>query len=78
MKQKLVSLAFALALLAGTVSAVAFVDVDQDHYYAQAVAWAVEQNITTGTTPTTFEPQQTCTRGQIVTLLYRNLSNKNR
>lgn len=38
MKQKLVSLAFALALLAGTVSAAAFVDVDQDHYYAQAVA----------------------------------------
>ncbi len=55
-----------------------FTDVPVNTAYNLAVAWAVEQNITTGTTPTTFEPQQTCTRGQIVTLLYRNLSNKNR
>ena len=71
MKQKLVSLAFALALLAGTVSAAAFVDVDQDHYYAQAVAWAVEKGITTGTTESTFSPNGICTRGQILTFLWR-------
>ncbi len=50
----------------------AFTDVAADADYAQAVAWAVEQGITNGTTPTTFSPENTCTRGQIVTFLYRN------
>lgn len=53
-----------------------FADVPANTAYNLAVAWAVEQNITTGTGDNTFEPQQTCTRGQIVTLLYRNLANK--
>ena len=52
-----------------------FADVPANTAYNLAVAWAVEQNITTGTGDNTFEPQQTCTRGQIVTLLYRNLAN---
>ena len=41
--------------------------------YADAVAWAVSRGVTTGTTPTTFEPERTCTRAQIVTFLYRYL-----
>jgi len=51
----------------------AFTDVAADADYAQAVAWAVARGITNGTTPTTFSPDNTCTRGQIVTFLYRNL-----
>lgn len=37
----------------------------------QAVAWAVQQGITNGTTPTAFSPDKACTRGQIVTFMYR-------
>lgn len=48
-----------------------FTDVAADADYAQAVAWALENNITDGTSPTTFGPSETCTRGQIVTFLYR-------
>ncbi|MBR4132137.1 MAG: S-layer homology domain-containing protein, partial [Oscillospiraceae bacterium] len=48
-----------------------FTDVAPDAYYAQAVAWAVEQGITNGTSPTTFSPNSTCTRAQVVTFLYR-------
>ena len=40
-------------------------------YYAKAVQWAVQQKITTGTSETTFSPMSDCTRGQIVTFLYR-------
>ncbi|MCI5690230.1 MAG: S-layer homology domain-containing protein [Clostridiales bacterium] len=36
--------------------------------------WAVEKGITTGTSKTTFAPDNTCTRGQIVTFLYRDLA----
>lgn len=48
-----------------------FTDVAADAYYAAAVAWAVEQEITNGTTSTTFNPNDPCTRAQIVTFLYR-------
>lgn len=48
-----------------------FTDVPQIEKYAQAVAWAVAQEITAGTSDTTFSPEATCTRGQIVTFLYR-------
>ena len=52
----------------------AFTDVDADAEYAQAVAWAVEQGVTTGTgAGDTFSPDVTCTRGQIVTFLHRYL-----
>ncbi len=47
-----------------------FTDVPAGADCAQAVAWAVEQEITSGTSETTFSPDQTCTRGQIVTFLY--------
>ena len=48
-----------------------FADVAEDAYYAQAVLWAVENGITKGTSETTFSPDKTCTRAQIVTFLYR-------
>ena len=54
--------------------AAAFTDVAADADYAQAVAWAVSEGITTGTSDTTFSPDSTCTRGQIVTFLYRDLA----
>ena len=40
-------------------------------YYAKAVEWAVEKKITSGTSPDTFSPKDTCTRGQIVTFLWK-------
>ncbi|MCI6567835.1 MAG: S-layer homology domain-containing protein [Dysosmobacter sp.] len=49
-----------------------FTDVPADSYYAKAVAWAVEQGITKGTSDTTFSPNATCTRAQIVTFLWRS------
>ena len=48
-----------------------FSDVPTNADYAQAVAWAVEQDITSGTGNGQFSPNSTCTRGQIVTFLYR-------
>ena len=48
-----------------------FIDVKADAYYANAVKWAVEKSITTGTTSTTFSPNDTCTRAQIITFLWR-------
>lgn len=48
-----------------------FVDVRAGAYYAQAVQWAVERNITQGTSETTFSPESPCSRGQIVTFLWR-------
>ncbi|MEY8402971.1 S-layer homology domain-containing protein [Oscillospiraceae bacterium 44-34] len=48
-----------------------FTDVSANADYAQAVAWAVEQGITGGTGNGQFSPASTCTRGQIVTFLYR-------
>ena len=51
-----------------------FTDVAADAYYADAVLWAVENGITTGTTDTTFSPNNDCTRAQIVTFLWRALA----
>ena len=48
-----------------------FKDVQADTYYTQAVIWAIAEGVTNGTSPTTFSPDQTCSRGQIVTFLYR-------
>ena len=48
-----------------------FTDVSSDSYYADATNWAVANGITNGTSDTTFSPDENCTRGQIVTLLYR-------
>ena len=48
-----------------------FADVKSTAYYAVAVLWAVKENITKGTTNTTFSPNADCTRAQIVTFLWR-------
>ena len=48
-----------------------FSDVSADSYYAKAVAWAVENGITTGTGDGKFSPDATCTREQSVTFLFR-------
>ena len=48
-----------------------FTDVSADSPFLTAILWAVKNGVTTGTTATTFAPSATCTRGQIVTFLYR-------
>lgn len=59
--------------LAGTnqQTGASFIDVKEDDYFAEAVGWAVLQNIAKGTTVNTFSPGDTCTQSQIVTFLYR-------
>ena len=49
-----------------------FTDVPEGKWYTKAVLWAAENKITSGTTPTTFSPKDTCTRGEIVAFMYRN------
>ena len=48
-----------------------FTDVAAGDFYAEAVAWAVENGVNNGTTDSTFSPSNVCTRAQIVTFLYR-------
>ena len=55
---------------APAVTGGSFADVAADTYYAGAVAWAVKEGVTSGTSATTFSPDAPCTRGQIVTFLY--------
>lgn len=59
--------------LAGSPAAKAapFADVQADSYYAKAVSWAYGRGITEGTGPSTFSPEDSCLRSQIVTFLYR-------
>lgn len=52
-------------------AAASFTDVASDAYYAPAVAWAAEQNVTGGVGNGLFSPNTTCTRAQIVSMLYR-------
>ena len=52
-------------------SGASFADVPADSYYAQAVAWAIENGITAGVGGGHFDPNSTCTRAQIATFLYR-------
>ena len=54
---------------AGTVNP--FADVKADAHYADAVLWAVKEDVTKGTTATTFSPDANCTRAQIVTFIWR-------
>ena len=48
-----------------------FTDVAEDAYYYAPALWAAKTGVTTGTSETTFSPEQTCTRGEIITLLWR-------
>ena len=52
-------------------SSPAFKDVSEDDYYYSAVEWAWLRDITKGTSSTTFAPEAVCTRGQVVTFLWR-------
>ncbi|MGN0335018.1 MAG: discoidin domain-containing protein [Lachnospiraceae bacterium] len=56
---------------AETETEAGFTDVPSDAYYADAVAWAVKEGITDGWTETLFAPELECTRGQVVTFLWR-------
>ena len=55
-------------------SGASFADVPTDSYYAQAVAWAIENGITAGVGGGRFDPNSTCTRGQIATFLWRAMA----
>ena len=77
MKKRILSLVIVLAMLAlalpVTASAeyVGFQDVSSDDYFATAVQWAVSWGVTNGPSETTFSPERICTRGQVVTFLWR-------
>lgn len=51
-----------------------FADVAETAYYADAVLWAVKEGVTLGTSASAFSPDETCTRAQIVTFLWRTLA----
>ena len=53
-----------------------FTDVSVSDYFYSAVMWAVSSGITTGTSPTTFDPHAPCTRAEAVTFLYRFMQNR--
>ena len=53
-----------------------FTDVAAGDFYAEAVAWAVENGVTNGTSASTFSPNAGCTRAQIVTFLFRTYQGK--
>ena len=53
-----------------------FTDVKSDAFYAAAVSWAVKNDVTNGTSATTFSPNADCTRAEIVTFLYRAYQGK--
>ena len=65
-------------LLTVSASAAAFEDVPEDAYFAPAVQWALDNGVTTGTSSTTFSPDATCTRGQVVTFLYPAVRSRKR
>ena len=68
---------FLYRALKGSVGATSsFVDVPTNAFYADAVGWAVSGKVTDGTSNTTFSPDDNCTRGQIVTFLYRAYQGK--
>ena len=75
MKKRILSLTMALSILMGLLilpsNAAGFTDVKKDDYFYDAVNWAVKQGITNGTSATTFSPNDTCTKGQILTFLWR-------
>ncbi len=55
----------------GPVTLEGFTDVAPDSWYRDAVKWAIDRGITTGTSETTFSPDNTCTRAQILTFMWR-------
>ncbi|GEM_PF-1464401 len=78
MKRKFLALISALVLLFSflpfSANAIGnpFRDVPTNSYYYDAVTWALENGVTSGTSQTNFSPSATCTRGQVVTFLWRS------
>jgi len=78
MKKRIASVVLSISLIAclfvNVVSAAnnPFKDVSSSAYYHDAVIWALENGVTSGTSTTTFSPSDTCTRGQVVTFLWRS------
>lgn len=71
------SVTFLYRALKGTASgSTNFTDVKSDAFYTDAINWAVANNVTNGTSNTTFSPNADCTRAQIVTFLYRAYQGK--
>ena len=71
------SVTFLYRALKGSASgSTNFTDVASDAFYADAVNWAVANNVTNGTSNTTFSPNADCTRAEIVTFLYRAYQGK--
>ena len=71
------SVTFLHRALKGTASgSTNFTDVKSDTFYADAINWAVANNVTNGTSNTTFSPNADCTRAEIVTFLYRAYQGK--
>ena len=71
------SVTFLYRVLKGTASgSTNFTDVKSDAFYADAINWAVANNVTNGTSNTTFSPNADCTRAEIVTFLYRAYQGK--
>ena len=71
------SVTFLYRALKGTASgSTNFTDVASDAFYADAINWAVANNVTNGTSNTTFSPNADCTRAEIVTFLYRAYQGK--
>ena len=71
------SVTFLHRALKGTASgSTNFTDVASDAFYADAINWAVANNVTNGTSNTTFSPNADCTRAEIVTFLYRAYQGK--
>ena len=71
------SVTFLYRALKGTAgSGASFGDVASGAFYADAVNWAVASNVTNGTSDTTFSPDASCTRAEIVTFLYRAYQGK--
>ena len=81
MNQKLISLLMAVLMVFSILPAAfaaeesaavnPFTDVKESSFYYNSVLWAVENRITTGTSVTTFSPNEFCTRAQVVTFLWR-------
>ncbi len=76
MKKRILSIVLCLCTLLSLLAvpaaaAYGFTDVAESDYFAKPVAWAVSEGITNGTSATTFSPNQTCTRAQILTFLWR-------
>lgn len=60
-----------LPISASAASGTRFTDVSSDKWYAAPILWSVEEGVASGTTKTTFSPNQTCTKAQVLTFLWR-------